>query len=115
MFDVFLICPVRSASEEQKKEIGAYIEKLNAEGKKVYYPATDTNQTDDIGFRICKDNAVAILNSKEVHIFWDKNSQGSLFDLGVAFALCKPLVIANKIEKTEGKSFANMLLKWSSL
>lgn len=114
-YDVFLICPVRNATEEQKEMMIAHIEKLEKSGLKVYYPARDTNQIDNIGFRICTDNKDAILNSKEIHIFWDKDSQGSLFDLGMAFMVDKPLFIVNKDQliPTEKKSFTNMILSWS--
>ena len=32
-YDVFLICPVRNASEKQKKEMSEYIAKLKSEGR----------------------------------------------------------------------------------
>jgi|WetSurMetagenome_2_1015567.scaffolds.fasta_scaffold1204117_1 hypothetical protein len=117
-YDVFLICPVREASDEQKKRIKAYIAKLKGEGKKVYYPADDTVQTgDDTGLRICQDNCRAIRKSREVHIFYDPKSEGSRFDLGIAFAFDKTLRIVNPddFELTEGKSFANMITVWSKL
>jgi len=63
-----------------------------------------------------KDNFNAILNSREVHIWWSGNSQGSIFDFGMAFALLhiydKKIILANPshIIKTEGKSFNNVLL-----
>lgn len=114
-FDVFLICPVREANEKQKQRMMAYIEKLEADGNRVYYPARDTNQVDDTGYRICEDNRRAIVHSREVHIFFDPGSKGSLFDLGIAFAWDKTLRIVNPedFELTEGKSFANMITAWS--
>jgi hypothetical protein len=117
MYDVFLICPVRNASEKQKKEMTEYIIKLKLEGKKVYYPGTDTNQVDLIGYRICNDNRKAIEESKEVHIYFDVNSAGSLFDLGMAFALKKKLYIVNKGEYviTNTRSFANITMEWDRI
>ena len=113
-YDIFLISPVRNATEEQMNALTSYMIKMKLAGKKVYYPALDTDQNDNIGFRICTDNANAIALSEEVHIFYDPQSQGSLFDLGVAFGLAKPLKIINidSLEKTEGKSFANMIMEW---
>lgn len=111
--NVFLICPVRNANEEQKLQIQDYIEKLENRGIEVYYPARDTDQHDAIGYRICCDNRDAIEASDEVHIFYDENSSGTLFDLGVAFAFEKPLIIVNDVARTEGKSFQNMMLMWS--
>lgn len=116
-YDVFLICPVRNATEEQKRWMEGHIDILECGGKKVYYPARDTDQNDNIGFRICEDNKNAIFNSKEIHIFWDKESQGSLFDLGMAFAFNKPLFIVNKrdLMPTDKKKFINMILEWDRI
>jgi nucleoside 2-deoxyribosyltransferase len=113
--DIFLICPVRNADEEQKKKIEEYLSQRKLEGRTVYYPARDTDQRDNVGYLICQDNTKAIKEASEVHIFYDPKSQGSLFDLGVAFALNKPLTIINcdDLEITSGKSFTNMIQYWS--
>lgn len=115
-YDVFLICPVRNATDEQKERMNNHIELLETKGRKVYYPARDTNQDDEYGYRICTDNYEAIRDSETVHIFWDKNSTGSLFDIGVAFALNKKVEIINveEVEMTQGKSFSNMILLWKT-
>lgn len=115
VYDVFLICPVRDANEDQKKRMTEYIANLEHQGLRVYYPARDTYQVDHIGFRICTDNTKAIRDSAEIHIFYDPESRGTLFDLGVAFALKKKLIIVNtdEVAPTDGKSFANMIIEWS--
>jgi len=114
---IFLICPVTIATDLQKEKMNKYIEGLESLGHNVYYPARDTDQNDSIGYRICLDNAQAIYESDEVHIFWDKNSKGSLFDLGVAFAYDKRLVLVNPedIEPNDGKSFENMICYWNMI
>ena len=115
-YDVFLICPVRNATPDQKAEMQSYIDGLEAQGKKVYYPARDTNQNDIVGWQICGDNRWAIKHSKEVHIFYDPASTGSLFDLGMAFATHKYLKLVNidKVEATDGtKSFNNLIRYWN--
>jgi nucleoside 2-deoxyribosyltransferase len=113
-YDVFLICPVRNAEPWQIQTMNDYIKFLEDQGEKVYYPARDTDQNDNTGYKICSDNLEAIKESKEVHIFWDKNSQGTLFDLGIAFALEKRLYLVNadEMELTPHKSFANMVTEW---
>ena len=87
-------------------------------GYSVYYPADDNpyELKDKFGYDICTENARAIREADAIHIFWDEKSMGSLFDLGCAFALNKPLVIVNKkdITVTEGKSFGNMLTIWEN-
>jgi len=114
-YDVFLICPVRNATFFQKAQINEYINMMKNAGKTVYYPATDTDQDDTTGFRICTDNKKAMLDSKSVAIYWDKESSGSLFDLGMAFSAGKSITIVNieEMVATEGKSFVNMIRQWS--
>jgi hypothetical protein len=80
--------------------------------------ARDTKQIDETGgYNICTANRNAILNSDEVHVFWDSDSTGSLFDLGVAFSVNKKIIIVNpeSIIKTEGKSFTNFIDYWSKI
>lgn len=113
---IFLICPVRNASNDQIKKMQDYIVGLEKTGYEVFYPARDNPHelTDDIGYTICKTNHEALYNSDEVHIFFDKDSKGSLFDIGMTFAHGKNIVIANPNDliHTKGKSFSNMILEW---
>jgi len=111
---IFLICPVRGIDEAYKEAIENQVSFLESQGNEVYYPARDTNQNDPIGLRICQDNREAISNADEVHIIWDGKSTGSLFDLGMAFAMNKPIktVIGYFPNSTNGKSFPNMIYAW---
>ena len=109
---IFIICPVRNASEEQKEQIIAYVEKLTEAGHSVYYPAIHTDQSGD-GVNICCQNKMALTGAEEIHIFYDPNSAGTLFDLGMAYALEKKLVLINRVEPTAQKSFANVILEWA--
>ena len=110
----FVICPVREATSEERDYILEYISKLEAEGYRVHYPARDTNQNDTNGLRICTDNREAIKSHKEVHVYWNGKSTGSLFDFGMAFMAGKPIIVFNrdyvKTLVTNGKSFHNVLL-----
>ena len=115
MKNIFLICPVRGVSDEEKAAIKAYVDKLEALGHRVYWPARDTNQDDPIGLRICTDNRWGIRQADEIHIWWNPASEGSRFDFGMVFALEKKVIIANReaVTPTPGKSFANVLLAYS--
>lgn len=93
---IFFICPVRNITEEQKNLINNYVSDIEEQGYLIHNPNRDTNQIDDIGFRICKDNGTAVAESQSIHIFYDSNSRGTLFDLGISYYFKKPLVIANK-------------------
>lgn len=112
MTKTFLICPVRGYEQTEVEEI---VSVLELQKYTVYYPARDTNQTDDTGFRICCDNRQAISEADVVHFIWDGKSQGCLFDLGMAFALGKKVIPVSIPEPTNGKSFQNMVTAWSRL
>lgn len=112
---VFLICPVRNVTPEETDQITAYVADLEADGVEVYWPARDTDQTDTVGLDICRDNIRAIERAHAVHVWYSASSTGGLFDLGAAMALHKPIRLVNRIDtesqRTEGKSFVNVLLK----
>lgn len=106
----FLICPVRGMSPDAH---ATTVDLLEKQGFKVHWPPRDTDQNDEIGLRICRDNAAAIAAADVVHVIWDGKSQGCLFDLGVAFALKKKLEIIIIPALSEGKSFQNMMAAWA--
>ena len=109
---VFLACPVRNVTPEQKERIDAYVAELESRGIKVHYPPRDTNQDDPTGLSILRQNIGAIYESDEFHIFYDKTSEGSKFDIGAAFILNKRFKLANPedVQRTQSKSFENVLL-----
>ncbi len=108
----FIICPVRGVTAEQRTDIERYVLMMEGRGHEVHWPERDTNQDDPIGNRICEDNLAAIQAADEVHVYWTTTSTGTLFDLGMAWALRKPIVLINPPEAMPQKSFENLLLKW---
>lgn len=107
----FLICPVWGVNAEHTRGV---VEALETEGYSVHWPPRDTDQVDDTGLRICRDNLEAIRGADVVHVVWDGKSQGCLFDLGMAFALGKRVIPARLPEASGGKSFQNMVKAWAS-
>jgi hypothetical protein len=110
---VFMICPVRNATDEEKEFLQNYMDTLESQGVQVHYPPRDTNQVDpEGGINICTENRAAIRAADEVHIYWNASSSGSGFDLGMTFQIEKPLKLINReyVKPTEGKSFQNVVL-----
>lgn len=112
MIKTFLICPVRGYDQSEIEKI---VNDLELHGYQVHYPARDTNQEDDTGYRICGENRTAIIAADVVHFIWDGKSQGCLFDLGMAFALGKRVIPISMPALTSAKSFQNMVVKWAGL
>lgn len=114
MKKVFVICTVRGASDEYKQKLEDYVKKLESEGCKVHLPHRDTDQNAS-GYDICNQNARAIASSHEVHIFYNPDSQGTHFDMGVAFAYGRKIVVVENVEYGPGKSYPRMLDEWASI
>lgn len=101
----FLISPVRGHGPQ---ELEGVVRELEDDGWDVHWPMRDTPQ-DVSSIEICRANTRAIALSDVVFIIWDGKSTGSLFDLGVTFALGKELRVISAPDKTEGKSFQNLM------
>ncbi len=96
---IFLVCPVRNATEEQRKWIENFVNEKYREGYIIHAPHLHTRQVDLFGgYAICIQNAEAVASSREIDIYYDQTSTGSVFDLGVAYALHKPLRLLNESE-----------------
>jgi nucleoside 2-deoxyribosyltransferase len=113
MKNIFIICTVRSATPEYVQVLEEYAKQLEKDGNIVYLPHRDTDQTAS-GLEICKQNATAIAAADEVHIFYNSKSQGTHFDMGVAFALGKRIVVIENETYGEGKSYSRMLMEWQA-
>ena len=112
---IFLICPVRNASIEQKQEMEDYVNNKKNEGYIIHAPHLDTVQKDILGgYSICLQNANAVATSSRIDIYYDQKSTGSVFDLGVAYYLNKPLHIINenKIVFKEDDFIYNLIKNW---
>lgn len=110
----FLICPVRGHEEE---EFQSYVDELEEVGFVVHFPPRDTDQVDPTGtgYTICQANRAAIEAADVVFIVWNGESQGSIFDLGMAFAMGKRVIPLFLPELTAHKSFQNMLTHMDKL
>lgn len=112
---IFLICPVRNAGNNVKKEIEDYVLEKKNDGYIIHAPHLHTVQQDILGgYTICLQNASAIASSKSVDIYYDQKSTGSAFDLGVAYYLQKPLNLLNKniIEFDDNDFIDNIINSW---
>lgn len=115
---IFIIRPVRNVTEEVRAKIADYVAMLESQGYKVYDPDRNNpyQKTDLVGIKIIKHNRHEMDIADEVHIWYDKESTGSIFDIGMFLVLTmrvfKKFVIINKEEvvSTPDKSFENIVL-----
>lgn len=110
--NIFLVCPVRDLSEEEREEIEEYKQGLEREGDEVYFPPENTDQSDPYGLKISLENKEGMEEADEVHVYWNEKSRGSVHDLGMLTMSEKPLHLINRedLEFTEGKSLTNVVL-----
>jgi len=109
--NIFIICSVRKASDRDKLLLEYYVNDLESQGNNVHLPHRDTNQ-EASGIEICSQNKEAIKKADEIHVFYSNKSEGTLFDLGVAFAMNKKIRVAKNIKYGLGKSFPRMIDEW---
>lgn len=126
---IFIICPVRKVPDWVKELLRDYVDTKRAEGYNVHYPPDNTNQEDPSGrYRICSNNCQAIVDSNEVHVYWN-GSEGSYFDFGISFnehrrnsKLIKlinrsdvEIIVERQKKDRKNKSFEQVLLKLDDL
>jgi len=116
MKKIFLICPVRNASPEITEQINAYVAARETEGYEVHWPARDTNQDDKHGWEICTTNFRAMQAAGDVHVWYDPTSFGSIWDLGMLYALqritgFRNVVLANLLEPAVLAEFPAVILR----
>jgi len=109
---IYIISSVRIASEDFKHKLNKYTAKLERLGYEVYLPHRDTNQSAD-AMTITAANAAGMRNADIIHIFYDKNSKGSHFDLGFCYALNKPLLLIDVDENSKDEGIFDLVGQWS--
>ncbi len=76
-----------------------YVSELEISGNEVYFPKRDTPQ-DTSASEVLKANLRGIKWCDEVHVLWDGSSYGTIFDLGSAYALGKPIKVIYMPKRT---------------
>jgi hypothetical protein len=105
---IFIISPVRGVSEGELEELREYCNKLENMGYRVHLPIRDTKQDQD-EMSICTQNMEAIKKADEIHVYYNSSSRGIHFDLGMAFALNKKIVVVKNEIPKQDKCFARFL------
>ena len=103
---IVIICSVRSGTPQ---DVYDYVSKLESEGHNVYLPPRDTPQDDPVGLNIFLRMCQQIRLADEVHIFYNKDSQGIHFDMGCAFALGKKWKLINNPLDDDRKSYIKVI------
>ena len=107
--NIYVLCPVRNGVPEEARD---YAIDMKARGHAVHFPPDDAPQDDPTGNAICSVHLAAMKKCDRVDVFWDVTSKGSHFDLGMAYALGKPVQIMRLYQPDiEGKSYVKVMEK----
>lgn len=112
---IYLIHPVRKATDAVNDLAFRYVSWLEHEGHGVLVPGRDNpfQENDQTGHSICLWNRAATSVADQVHVIWMSESTGSHFDLGMAHAMKKPLcLVESTYVPNPGKSFQAMMHDW---
>jgi nucleoside 2-deoxyribosyltransferase len=106
---IFMISPVRNIAPRFEESVKVVVQDLEKQHE-VFWPLRDVVQRQR-EMEIVTTNLIAMRECDKVYVCWDGESQGCLFDLGMAFALGKPIrsVIGCVPRMTNFKSFANLI------
>lgn len=113
MSSIYVICLVTQSTVESLNAQALYVKSLEAEGHHVFYPARDTDQEAG-AWDINRQNLEAIRDADEVHVFYSQTSHGVHFDLGMAFALDKPIKVVSEQPVVGRASYLQLLRDWSA-
>jgi len=110
---IYIICPVRNCTEEEQKQLEAYVEKLEEQNCVVHFPPRDVDQTLE-GKDICIKHRERMWDANEVHIWWNPDSKGSYVDFGMAYMrrYDKPhmkFVLINDFQPAVRKSYGTVI------
>lgn len=98
-------------STAYRDKMKKYSEEKAKEGDICLMPAFDDHPADVQELQICANNLMAMEHCDVVHIFWDGRSTGTIFDLGMAFALRKPV----KLVYLNSKTMQNLFMQYSAM
>ena len=76
--DVYLIHPVTDITLHERESLDDYVRKIESWGYSVHYSVRDVNQVDLTGLRILSEHRDAMKKCREVHIYWNPKSRGSV-------------------------------------
>lgn len=105
----YLIHPVQG---HQFSEVEKFVRMIEFCGIDLYVPMRDTRQDEDV-IDICRANGAAIREADICFIVWDGRSFGCLFDLGIAYAIGKRvMVLDSPAPVKDSKSWAEFINKF---
>ncbi len=105
----YLIHPVTG---HKLNEINPIVRAIEACGIDLYVPMRDTRQDSSI-LDICWLNRRAIEEAEVCFIVWDGESYGCMFDLGIAYALKKRVVMVSSPDSRKGsQSWAEFVKRY---
>ncbi len=109
---VYISCPRSNLTEHERAFlIDHELVLANESRERTYTPRDKKKMSPDAAIRAFYRDREAMEKADEVHMFWKYPDPDLLFDLGMAIALGKRIVLINEVERTPGKkSHSNVVL-----
>ena len=106
----YILSPVTNVTPEEVEIIETWVEDREAEGHQTHLPWRDIYQEGLTGLGCCWGNLQAMEECDIVDVYWNPvNSPGSIFDLGMAFALGKRWTLINEVDSSNSKSLEQVV------
>lgn len=106
----YILSPVANVTPKEVEIIEKWVEDREADGHEVHLPWRDVDQEGLTGLLCCFKNLKAMEECDIIDIYWNpKKSPGSIFDLGMAFALGKRWTLINEVDADDSKSLEQVI------
>ncbi len=106
----YILSPVTNVTPEEVEIIETWVAAREAEGDEVHLPWRDIDQVALTGIECCRKNLEAMEDADIIDVYWNPTkSPGSIFDLGMAFALGKRWTLINTVEADNEHSLEQLI------
>jgi len=106
----YILSPVTNVTPKEVEIIETWVKDREAEGHLVHLPWRDVDQEGLTGLGCCVENLQAMEECDIIDMYWNpKKSPGSIFDLGMAFALGKRWTLINEVDADDSKSLEQVI------
>lgn len=106
----YLLSPVTNVTKEEVEIIEEWVAAREKEGHEAHLPWRDVDQEGLTALGCCVENLQAMQEADIIDMYWNpKKSPGSIFDLGMAFALGKRWTLINEVESDNEHSLEQLI------
>jgi hypothetical protein len=115
---IYFICPRRPSVPTLITTVDSIIDSLEELGHTVYYTPRDARNSNGAGLHVCTIKREVMAKADKVFFAWDGEDQDCVFDLGMAFAMSKKVILISGCVPSEieiPSLFTSAISEWADV